>query len=303
MLPEFNEQIFPQEWAHDAELRAKPFWDQLISSISFGDRNGPVRFENGAVVLSSTADAGELKSSATGLLPWRKGPWRIGDLHLDCEWRSDWKWSRIAPHLDLRGKRVADVGCGNGYYMFRALEQNPLEILGLEPMLRFRLQFEWMKSHCDDQRLHMLPLGIEHLDAMKERFDVVLCMGVLYHRPDHMLALSRLYQSLKPEGMLILEGITLPQGSTPEVLVPTGRYARMRNVFTIPTPNVLKTWIEQAGFRDVDIVSDEATTMEEQRGTEWMPYHSLEKFLDPQDPAKTIEGYPAPRRTVLIATR
>jgi len=33
------------------------------------------------------------------LHPWRKGPFHIHGLHIDTEWRSDWKWQRIKPHL------------------------------------------------------------------------------------------------------------------------------------------------------------------------------------------------------------
>ena len=43
------------------------------------------------------------------------------------------------------------------------------------------------------------------------------------------------------------------------------------------------------------------TTTEEQRKTELMITESLEDFLDPTDPTKTIEGYQAPTRAVFIA--
>nr|WP_169730591.1 DUF1698 domain-containing protein [Carnimonas nigrificans] len=42
---------------------------------------------------------------------------------------------------------------------------------------------------------------------------------------------------------------------------------------------------------------------DEQRSTEWMTFQSLKDFLDPEDQHKTIEGYPAPRRALLVATR
>jgi len=44
------------------------------------------------------------------------------------------------------------------------------------------------------------------------------------------------------------------------------------------------------------------TSTEEQRATAWMTYESLSDFLDPVDSARTIEGYPAPERAVVIAS-
>ncbi len=45
------------------------------------------------------------------------------------------------------------------------------------------------------------------------------------------------------------------------------------------------------------------TSTDEQRSTQWMQFHSLAQFLDPQDPDKTIEGYPAPRRAIITANK
>jgi tRNA (mo5U34)-methyltransferase len=60
------------------------------------------------------------------LRPWKKGPLSLFGVGIDTEWRSDWKWARLAPELDpLAGKVVADVGCANGYFMYRMLAENP----------------------------------------------------------------------------------------------------------------------------------------------------------------------------------
>ena len=299
----FVKREFPLVWEEDQTLQARSFWKTLRDRLPYGSGSAPVTFDAGKVLLSCDEDLDRLQIAARELHPWRKGPWQIGALDLDCEWRSDWKWNRIADSLNFKGKRVADVGCGNGYYMFRMLEQDPVYVLGLEPMLRFRMQFGWLHSFCGDPRLSMVPLGIEHLHAMPGAFDVVVCMGVLYHRPDPVASLRLLKDSLCPGGQLVLEGITLPEGTIPEVLHPSDRYASMRNVFTIPTPKKLAQWCDEAGFRDIAILSDELTTTEEQRQTDWMTFFSLEQFLCPEDPRRTLEGYPAPRRAVLTAVR
>ncbi len=81
------------------------------------------------------------------------------------------------------------------------------------------------------------------------------------------------------------------------------RYAQMRNVYFIPSAAALKMWLEKCGFIDVRIVDACVTSTEEQRRTEWMTTESLADFLDPQDQRKTVEGYPAPLRAVIIATK
>lgn len=54
----------------------------------------------------------EIKKLLRGLMPWRKGPFSLYGVNIDTEWRSDWKWQRILPHLSsLEGRTVLDVGC------------------------------------------------------------------------------------------------------------------------------------------------------------------------------------------------
>ena len=57
----------------------------------------------------------------------------------------------------------------------------------------------------------------------------------------------------------------------------------------------------QAGFSDIEIVDVGVTSLEEQRRTSWMTFHSLKEFLDPDDATRTIEGFPSPRRAILTA--
>ena len=51
------------------------------------------------------------------------------------------------------------------------------------------------------------------------------------------------------------------------------------------------------------IVDACVTSTDEQRRTEWMTTESLADFLDPRDSSKTVEGYPAPLRAVIIASK
>lgn len=243
-----------------------------------------------------------LNSALQGLIPWRKGPFELFGVHIDTEWRSDWKWSRVAPHLDLTGKRILDVGCGNGYYMWRMLGAGAESVVGVDPNWLFLNQFLAIKNYLPDSPAWHLPLALEELPAKLEGFDTVFSMGVLYHRRspiDHLLDLK---DTLLRGGELVLETLVV-EGDAQQVLVPEDRYAMMRNVWFLPSVPALELWLRRAGFVDVRCVDVSTTSLDEQRATDWMRFQSLPDFLDPADPGRTVEGLPAPTRAVLLARK
>ena len=244
----------------------------------------------------------QVRDALLGLSPWRKGPFHVFGVHVDTEWRSDWKWQRVAPHLDLRGKRVLDVGCGNGYYQWRMLGAGAESVIGIDPNWLFFCQFQAMQRYLPELPAWHLPLALEELPEQLEGFDTVFSMGVLYHRRspiDHLLALK---DCLVKGGELVLETLVVA-GDAQQVLVPEDRYAQMRNVWFLPSVPALELWLRRAGFVDVRCVDVSVTSLEEQRSTDWMRYQSLGDFLDPNDSTRTAEGLPAPTRAVLVARK
>lgn len=151
---------------------------------------------NGRVSLSGTCHEetrAALRQALLGLSPWRKGPFELFGVLVDTEWRSDWKWQRVAPHLDLRGRRILDVGCGNGYYMWRMLGAGADCVIGIDPNWLFFCQFLALRHYLPELPAWHLPLALEDLPEKLEGFDTVFSMGVLYHRRspiDHLLALK-----------------------------------------------------------------------------------------------------------------
>ena len=125
-------------------------------------------------------------------------------------------------------------------------------------------------------------------------------MGVFYHRRAPMDHLRELKATLRQGGQLVLETLLI-DGERGEVLVPEGRYAKMNNVWFLPSADTMLSWMRKCGFKNPRLVDSAHTTLQEQRQTEWMIYHSLEHFLDPADHSKTIEGHPAPLRGVFVA--
>lgn len=252
------------------------------------------------------------------LMPWRKGPFQIGtgdnSVFIDTEWHSDWKWNRIAPHLlegqgTLEGRYVLDVGGGSGYHGWRMAGAGAKQVIIIDPSCLFYHQFMSIRHFVGAadtvdgvNRVHYIPVGLEALPEQSQLFDTVFCMGVLYHRPSPFEHLQQLKGQLMKGGQLVLETLVV-EGDANTVLVPHDRYAKMNNVYFIPSVAALTGWLEKVGFTEVRCVDIDVTSVEEQRATEWMIYQSLSDFLDPNDPAKTIEGYPAPMRATLIATK
>ncbi|GAB5404211.1 MAG: tRNA 5-methoxyuridine(34)/uridine 5-oxyacetic acid(34) synthase CmoB [Aureliella sp.] len=242
-----------------------------------------------------------LRKTLMDFHPWRKGPFRIFGVEIDTEWRSNLKWDRIAEQVEFKDKTVLDVGCGNGYYGWRMLNAGARFVLGCEPFLLYAMQFEVIRKYARaNDAQFVLPLGDTDLPSRMAAFDLALSMGVLYHRPNPIDHLQRMRSTLSRDGQLVLETIVLDQ-SGQQVLTPESRYAKMRNVWFIPTAELLSTWLRRSGFRDVKLLDVSRTTIHEQRPTEWMTFESLVDFLDPNDHSRTIEGHPAPVRAIITA--
>lgn len=245
----------------------------------------------------------ELEAGLRGLMPWRKGPFSFFGIDIDTEWRSDWKWDRISPYIsDLSGRRVLDVGCGSGYHCWRMAGAGASDVIGVDPGLLFLMQFFSVKDFVDAPHVHMIPGRLEDLPPKLEYFDTTFSMGVLYHRRSPLDHLLELRDTLRDGGELILETLVVdgPEGYS---LMPEDRYGMMRNVWFLPSCDTLMRWLDRTGFKNARVVDVTVTTSEEQRSTDWMRFQSLEDFLDPQDPTKTVEGYPGPKRATIIADK
>jgi len=275
-------------------------YPQQSKNGNFDISSDTIRISNKGNLSDSSSK--EFVSTLKQFMPWRKGPYEIGGIHIDTEWRSDWKWQRLQDHIsDLNGRNVLDIGCGNGYHCWRMLGAGANSVLGVEPMLHFVMQFNVIKSFLPFQNIEILPLRIEDLPPKLNAFDTVFSMGVLYHRRspiDHLYELKELAQ---PGGEIVLETLVI-DGKKGETLVPDGRYAKMRNVWFIPSVLTLESWLKRCDYKNIRLIDVTQTSIEEQRVTPWMEFESLKEFLDPHDLNKTIEGYPAPKRAIFICS-
>jgi len=241
----------------------------------------------------------QIKKTAELMKPWRKGPFSINDLYIDAEWQSNIKYNLLEPHFNLEGKVVGDIGCNNGYYLFRMLSQEPKKLVGFDPSAIYYSQFQFFNHFIQSDITYEL-LGVEHVEHYEHKFDTLFCLGVLYHRSDPVSTLKSLYKGLNKGGELILDTFMI-DGEDEVSLTPRERYSKIPNIYFIPTANALINWCHRAGFEKVEVLEMMNTGLDEQRKTEWIETQSLSDFLDPEDHSKTIEGYPAPKRIYIKA--
>lgn len=270
----------------------KPYQIDLLNSVTV-ESEQPI----------SIGEQQRITQLLKNMMPWRKGPFHLYGININTEWRSDWKWERLIPHINnLEGQTVLDVGCNSGYHLWRMVGAGAKLAVGIDPMALYLCQFEAIRKLLgNDQRAHLLPLGIEELPKLNA-FDTVFSMGVLYHRRSPLDHLFQLKDQLVDGGQLVLETLVI-DGDLHQALMPGERYAQMRNVYFIPSVPTMINWLYKCGFSDVKMVDKSITSLDEQRKTEWMTSDSLADFLDPNDSSKTIEGYPAPMRAVFIAIK
>lgn len=245
--------------------------------------------------------AKQLQQNLRRLMPWRKGPFELFGTTIDSEWVSSLKWNRLKNHIaPLNNRRILDIGCSNGYYMFRMAASRPELILGIEPYPLFFAQFLFLQYFARENSIFCLPAKLEDLTFCGPFFDTVFCMGILYHQRSPLDALNLIHSQMTKGGELVLETLVLP-GDEDLALSPAKRYAKMNNVFFIPTVACLINWLHRTGFEQIRCISVDKTTSREQRKTDWIASQSLDSFLDPDNPDLTIEGYPAPTRALILA--
>ena len=332
---EFNPQVFPEHLARYYDHVSHGDYHDWLDAIERLPDITPtyIGLEEDVVRIGRPEDCSAslraaMRQQLQRLRPWRKGPFNLFGLEIDAEWRSELKWRRLQDKIaPLAGRTVLDVGCGNGYYGWRMLGAGATRVVGTDPTLRYVMQQRAVAKYLPDAPFDILPFTLESLAAETipaqpapagsrpgagilpadpllppGGFDTVFSMGVIYHRRDPVMHIRDLLQFLRPGGELVLESLIIDE-EYGDVLKPRERYAMMRNIWAIPSIATLKDWHYDAGFTSIEIADVSVTTPAEQRATEWTFEQSLTDFLDPEKSHLTIEGYPAPKRAIVICNK
>ena len=235
------------------------------------------------------------------LIPWRKGPWSINSLNINSEWRSDFKYKAISELKSIFiDKNIVDVGGGNGYYSFRTILDGAASNIIFDPSEKFFFQFEFIQKFAKLDNVQFELGGYHEALLSKVKFDILFCLGVFYHQKDPLTLIENCKHLLKDKGFALFETMILNKRGN-EIFFPPDRYAKARNVYFLPTNDAFIAMLRRSGFKNVDLIEQRETTLDEQRTTEHMPYESLKDFLNPENQSLTIEGYQRPIRSLFIA--
>lgn len=240
------------------------------------------------------------------LIPWRKGYYDLFSTRINSEWDSLIKWNYISQIIEqiiggIKDKVVCDLGCNNGYFMFKLLSSSPALIVGLDPVFRYYLQYFLLTTFLRPSlsSLAFLLMGYKSLDYFESSFDLVLCLGILYHHPQPIEILKLIKQSLKPQGKIIIDSQGIDREDSFS-LIPEKTYTGKKGFWFLPSPQALINWVKRAGFTKVEIIKKTTIQKEEQQKTIHSPFDSLREGMKGK---KTIEGYPSPIRIYLVAEK
>ncbi|HLH12675.1 MAG TPA: TIGR04290 family methyltransferase [Methylovirgula sp.] len=101
------------------------------------------------------------------------------------------KWRRFAQAIpaDLSGRSVLDIGCNGGFYSMEMKRRGAARVLGVDSDEGYLEQARFA-AEVNGLDIEFAQLSVYDLGLLKERFDIVLFMGVLYHLRHPLLALD-----------------------------------------------------------------------------------------------------------------
>ena len=94
---------------------------------------------------------------------------------------------------DLSGCSVLDIGCNAGFYAQAMKRRGASRVLGIDTDEHYLTQAR-MAAEVEELDIEFVRMAVWDVAALKERFDIVLFMGVLYHLRHPLLALDLIHE-------------------------------------------------------------------------------------------------------------
>ncbi|MFN3651050.1 MAG: TIGR04290 family methyltransferase [Armatimonadota bacterium] len=122
------------------------------------------------------------------------------------------KWQRFAHAIpeDLRGKTVLDIGCNGGFYSLEMKRRGADRVVAVDFDPRYLAQARFA-AEVSGLEIELRQLSVYDVGRLRERFDVVLFMGVLYHLRHPLLALDLIHEHVAGD-LLVFQ--SMQRGST-----------------------------------------------------------------------------------------
>jgi SAM-dependent methyltransferase len=161
----------------------------------------------------------------------------------------------------FRGGRILEIGPKHGHDSLLLAGLGPQELVLVDLPEKRELVDAWLSrvtAFCPTRYLEMNllyapPAEISRLGT----FDLVWCLGVVYHNVEQVRLLRRLFNLCKPQGALVLESATvrdrrLVNRNVVEIHWPR-QYRDTATITHLPSRLALKSWLEMVGFSEVEI--------------------------------------------------
>lgn len=182
------------------------------------------------------------------------------------------KWQRFAHALpdDLSGKSVLDVGCNAGFYSIQMKKRGAERVVGIDTDEKYLDQARFA-AKVNGIEIEFRNLSVYRVAELREQFDLVLFMGVLYHLRHPLLALDILHEHVVGDlfvAQSMLRGsrqnIELPadfdfweedvfhRESFPRLYFVEQRYANDPTNWWIPNQSCFEAMLRSAGFAILD---------------------------------------------------
>jgi tRNA (mo5U34)-methyltransferase len=106
---------------------------------------------------------------------------------------------------DLTGKSVLDIGCNAGFYSIEMKKRGASRVLGIDSDEDYLKQARFAAS-VNEMNIEFRKMNVYEVPHLRERFDVVIFMGVLYHLRHPLLALDLLHDHVAKD-LLIFQSM------------------------------------------------------------------------------------------------
>lgn len=105
------------------------------------------------------------------------------------------KWQRFKEAIrdKVQGRSVLDIGCNAGFYSIEMMRLGARSVMGIDSDERYLAQAQ-LAASVSGYDITFRKLSVYDVGLIRQRFDLVLFMGVIYHLRHPLLALDRIYE-------------------------------------------------------------------------------------------------------------
>ncbi|OTP79503.1 class I SAM-dependent methyltransferase [Caballeronia sordidicola] len=165
------------------------------------------------------------------------------------------QWGRGNPQIskafdaiDFRGKRVLDIGCWDGQWAFEAEERGASEVVATDLISQRDFTsdrtFELAAALRGSKARYIPDLSVYNIESLKEKFDVVLYMGIYYHLKDPVRAFTAMRRVMNTGAKILVEGAVIVQAGCFAKFYYQNQFCGENSNWWVPTPDCLRQWVE-----------------------------------------------------------